>query len=371
MLDIAIVGGGLSGLSLAKRLLNTNRIFAVFESRNRFGGRIFSLLPSVKNESYTPASSKSDFKYDLGPSWIWPESQPRIAQFIGQNKIDVYSQWTSGNSLYQTDSDLPPHAYVDHTTYGAARRIKGGAYRLVETLLQLLPQQSLKLNHHLLEVNNKNDFVELHFGFESSRFIVKAKQVVITVPPRLLVNTVSFNPVLDMRMRELMKNTATWMAGHAKVVVRYPRAFWRKADFSGNVLAAYRGAVLGEIFDACSANAEQAALSGFFALPAVLRSRYRSDLEVMILDQLVSLFGREAAKPDEIIIKDWFDAQLTATRADESPPPSHPQYGHPWLQLDHWSDKLYFGGTETASQLGGYLEGALESAERVAKCLLA
>ena len=42
MLDIAIIGAGLSGLSLADRLLEDNRHIAVFEARNRYGGRILS-----------------------------------------------------------------------------------------------------------------------------------------------------------------------------------------------------------------------------------------------------------------------------------------------------------------------------------------
>ena len=365
MLDIAIIGGGLSGLSLARRLQDEQCTFAVFESRDRFGGRIFSLSPPRGKDG-----TESAFRDDLGPSWIWPEFQPRIARFIQQNGIEVYSQWVNGKTLYQTDREMPPQAYVDHSTYESARRINGGAYRLVEVLHQQLPQDAVKLSHHLLAITNHDDHVELHFSADSSDKRVLARQAVITIPPRLLVNSVSFTPMLDVRLRELMNNTATWMAGHAKAVIRYGRAFWRDADYSGNALAAYKGAALAEIFDACSSTGEHAALSGFFALPAALRNKYRNDIKALILDQLTRLFGKDAAAPDEIIIKDWFSEPLTATPADEIPPGTHPYYGHAWLQLDHWNDKLYFSGTETAPQFGGYLEGALESAERVANSLL-
>lgn len=366
MLDIAIIGGGLAGLSLAQRLLNSRRdnqdakqpILALFESRDRFGGRIVSL----------PLSD--EFRHDLGPSWVWPGFQPQLASFIAQHGIDVYPQWLSGDSLYQTGREIPPQAYRDHNTYEPARRIHGGSYRLVETLLQQLPMHSLKLNHHLREALDHGDYVELLFSYQSQVLSVKARQVVMTVPPRVLANSVAFTPALDDRLREVMNNTPTWMAGHAKAVIRYRRPFWREADLSGSALANYPGAAMAEIFDASSADGAQAALSGFLALPAALRARYRDDLEALILDQLVRLFGKEAARPEEIIIKDWFVEPLIATEDDEVPPDSHPQYGHAWLQLDHWNDKLYFSGTETAVQFGGYLEGALESAERVAKALL-
>ncbi|WP_455220759.1 flavin monoamine oxidase family protein [Kaarinaea lacus] len=365
MLDVAIIGGGLSGLSLARQLQGTNRTFKVFESRDRFGGRILS-VPASHCKNDTAAT----FRCDLGPGWIWPEFQPRLAAFIEQNHIEVYPQWTSGKSLYQTDRQQPPQAYFDHDTYGSARRVNGGTYRLVGKLLQQLPQDSLVLKHQLLEINDAQDHIELCFNNNSSPVTITARQVVITIPPRLLINSVTFKPALDSRLYELMHNTITWMAGHAKAVIYYPHAFWRDAGFSGNALATYQGAALAEIFDACSPDGQVSALSGFLALPAELRAKYRGDLNALIIEQLVRLFGKEAAHPDEIHIKDWFEDSLTATQADEFPPGSHPEYGHAWLQLDHWNDKLYFGGTETAAQFGGYLEGALESAEHVANRLL-
>jgi monoamine oxidase len=357
MLDIAIIGGGLSGLSLAKYLLDAGRDVILFESRERFGGRIVSL-------------SMGDHYYDLGPSWVWPAMQPRLARFIETYNIEVFPQWLSGKSLYQSARELAPQSFLDHSTYESARRIHGGTYGLIDVLLQQLPQSLLKVNHHLQEVIDHHDHVELNFGHGSELLSIKAKQVVITIPPRLLVNTVTFTPGLDSRLSKVMNETATWMAGHAKVVIRYGRPFWREAGLSGSVLADYPGAAMAEIFDACPGNHEQAALSGFFALPPSLRQRYANDLPALIREQLVRLFGKEAAQPEEILIKDWFAEPATATHEDEIPPPAHPQYGHAWLQLDHWNDKLYFSGTETAPQFGGYLEGALESTERVAKALL-
>ena len=357
ILDIAIIGGGLAGLSLAQRLRENKRSVTVFEARDRFGGRIVSL----------PVAHP--FRHDLGPSWVWPELQPHLASFIADEHIAIYPQWLSGSSLYQSERTSAPQVYVDHGSYAPARRVQGGAYHLIEILLQQLPPSQLKLNHQLREVIDRGDHIELQFQHASMLLNVKARQVVITIPPRLLVSTVMFKPALDARLHEVMFNTATWMAGHAKFVVRYPRAFWREAELSGNALAAYPGAVLAEIFDACASDGNDAALSGFFALPAGLRSQYRDDLEALMLEQLVRLFGKEAAQPEAILILDWSEETLTATPQDAQPLSSHPQYGHAWLQMDHWHDKLYFGGSETAAQFGGYLEGALESTERIMNSL--
>jgi len=357
LMDIAIIGGGLAGLSLAQQLANTNRSIAVFEARSRPGGRILS----------RPGTGA--FRFDLGPGWIWPEFQPRLARFIESGEIDIYPQWLSGASLYQSERDLPPQKYMDQRSYAAARRIHGGSYALIEALLQQLPEDVLKLDHHLQRVVDHDDYVELLFQHDTIQRSVKARQVVITIPPRVLVNSISFQPELDQGLQGVMHNTITWMAGHAKAVIRYARPFWREANLSGSALASYQGAALAEIFDASSHDGAHAALSGFFALPAPLRNRCRDDLDGLILEQLVRLFGKQAAQPEDVMIMDWFNEPLTATAEDEIPPASHPLYGHGSLQQDYWNKKLYFSGTETASDFGGFLEGALEASERVLKAL--
>ncbi len=360
MLDVAIVGGGLSGLSLAQHLHNQHRRFALFEARDRFGGRILSSALS---------ESDPDFRNDLGPSWIWPDDQPRIAAFVAEHGLDIFPQWLEGKSLYQSDRQLPPQAYIDHATYASAYRIAGGSYRLVEALLAQLPTKNLSLNHRLLSVTDRTDYVELQFENADGLLTVSAKQAVLAVPPRLLANSVEFQPALNSKLQQAMSDTATWMAGHAKAVIYYDRPFWREAGYSGAALANYQGAALMEIFDACSETGKPAALSGFFALPAALRRDFRADLEALIVEQLTRLFGPQAASPKAVSIQDWFSEAYTAAPQDEIPPVSHPRYGHPWLQLDHWNDKLYFGGTETAAEHGGYLEGALVAADRVARAL--
>ncbi|MGR8935612.1 MAG: flavin monoamine oxidase family protein [Gammaproteobacteria bacterium] len=364
MLDVAVIGGGLAGLALAQRLQAEQRCFALFEARERFGGRILSLAPPSSQQS-----GEETFRSDLGPSWIWPDEQPRIAAFVAEHDLAIYAQWQQGKSLYQSDRLRPAQAFIDRTTYAAARRIAGGTYRLVEALLAKLPPASLHLQQRLQSLSDRGDHVELRFDNGAATLVAQARQVVLTLPPRLLAESVAFDPPLDARLRQVMRHTATWMAGHAKAAIYYRQAFWRQADYSGSVLANYPGAALAEIFDACAADGEPAVLSGFFALPAALRNRYRDDLEALVIAQLVALFGKAAAQPEAVVIQDWFAEPCTAASADATPPPSHPLYGHPWLQLDHWHDKLFFGGTETSSEYGGYLEGALASAERIAHAL--
>lgn len=362
LLDTAIIGAGLAGLSLATELWGRGADCTVFEARDRCGGRILSAAPS-------PVQPASPFRFDLGPSWIWTEAQPEIEVFLRRFEIGEFPQWQQGANVYMAQRETEPQTYWDENSYAGAGRITGGTIALIDALLSRAPAAALRLEHRLREVIDHGEYVELRFSKPGEWLSVSARTAVITLPPRLVGQTIRFAPTLDADLTAVMANTPTWMAGHAKAVVRYREPFWRAAGLSGNGFAIYPGAALREIFDACSADGEIAAVSGFFGLPAAMRSRYRDDLEALVLEQLVRLFGAEAARPEEVLLKDWSVDEYTAVAADQIPPTDHPQYGHPALQVARWKDKLYFAGTETAGHYGGYLEGALESAARVARRL--
>lgn len=358
MLDVAIIGAGLSGLALAEQLQDGQRRIAVFEARERSGGRILT---------YTLQDSK--LTLDLGPTWLWPNHQARIAGLANRLGLKLFRQWDGGHGIYQIDASQAPSLFIDVETHAGSRRIEGGCGQLIAGLLQRLPDTALHLRHRLLCLSDRGSHIELLFSTADGEIPARARQVVLAAPPRLLAETIRFDPPLAAKFTRLLRDTPTWMADHAKALLVYEQAFWRRFGFSGNALLRYPGAVLAELYDACPSDPQTAALFGFFGLPAAVRGYYRDNLEEMVVQQLTGLFGEQAANPLKVIIQDWSTETFTASSEDQIPPTGHPVYGHPLLQLDHWHDKLYFCGTETAAQAGGYLEGALEAAERVYKAL--
>ncbi|OAI07536.1 amine oxidase [Methylomonas methanica] len=354
MLDVAIIGAGLSGLSLAEKLLPHKPNISVFEARDRCGGRVLSA-----------SGPTQDFTADLGPTWLWPSDQPRIAALAERLGLTLFPQWDRGQSLYQVQADALPATYIDTQTHADARRIAGGCQQLIDGLLQGIPERILQLEHRLLTLSDQGSHVDLTFATDSSVITIQARQVVLAAPPRLLASNITFKPALAPGLLSLMQDTPTWMAGHAKAVLVYEQPFWRQKGYSGKAISAYPSAVLAEVYDACLDNDHTAALFGFFGLPAEIRQQYRDSLPALIVRQMVGLFGPDAANPLSVVIQDWSQEAFTATAEDRMPVFTHPVYGHRSLQLDHWQDKLYFCGTETASRSGGYLEGALDASDRV------
>ena len=83
-----------------------------------------------------------------------------------------------------------------------------------------------------------------------------------------------------------------------------------------------------------------------------------------IVAQLSLLFGEAAGHPVRTYYRDWAREEFTATEYDLRAAHNHPEFLPPGGKTSIWDNTVHFAGTETADDLGGYLEGALSSARR-------
>lgn len=358
MLDTAIIGGGLCGLAVANSLHAQHVDFALYEARKRLGGRVLSIRCETARMTL-----------DLGPTWFWPDTQRRIARLVSDLGLGTFRQWDDGTVLSMNNPQERPSPVSVEDVHQGAMRVDGGMGMLIQALAARVPEDSIHLGWALTEVVDRGSHVELQLRQGEQVQTVSARRVVLAVPPRLLEERVRFDPPLPDDLTQVMRDTPTWMAGHAKVVIGYEDAFWRDKGFSGNAFANHPQAVLGEIFDACDPRARRAALGAFLSLPAALRDSFQQGLPLLIRSQLVHFFGPEAQRGEKHV-QDWAQEVFTCSTLDRTPPSGHPSYGHPLLRQPMWHDKLVLGSSETASYGGGYLEGALEAAGRIRDQLL-
>jgi monoamine oxidase len=357
MLETAIVGAGLCGLTLAHSLQAQGRDLALFEARNRLDGRILSVTSEI-----------AGMALDLGATWFWPQTQPRISRLVNDLGLTPFPQHDTGEVLNLTITTRNPTPLKRPNLHGGAHRIEGGMSALVQALSRDFPVEALRFGHVLTAVLDHGDHVVLRFQCGEESTEIQARRVVLAMPPRLVEERVYFQPLLDGQVREAMRETHIWMADQAKVMIGYEQPFWRAEGHSGNAFVHHEHVVLGEIFDTCSANGDKAALGGFFALPAQLRAALRNGMSMLVSSQLVQAFGTDAEQGEQHI-QDRASEPYTCSTGDQTPPDNHPEYGHPSLRWPQWDGKLHFGGSETASYGGGYLEGALEAAARIQRAL--
>ncbi len=354
MFDTVIAGGGLCGLALASGLKGR---LALFEARMRLGGRILSVQCGGQ-------------RVDLGPTWFWPEMQPRMSRMVSELGLESFPQHESGTVLHLKDAENEPSRIRFEDLHGGAYRLVGGMMSLVEALAASMPDDTVRLGRELVAARDRIDHVELVFRSGDGAEIVHCRQAVLAIPPRLLAEKVVFEPGLDERTLAAMRDTQTWMAAQAKAVVGYETPFWRMNGDSGNAFVSHAQAVLGEIFDACDEKGH-AALGGFFSLSSGFRASVDPEsMKLLISSQMTQLFGIQAGT-GETLIQDWAKEPYTCSRLDLSPAGGHPEYGDQSLCLPLWEGKLFLGGSETAGYGGGYMEGALESAARIRQSLYA
>lgn len=329
--DLIIIGAGLSGLYAATLLKDEFNII-ILEARKRCGGRILT------HEGH-----------DLGPSWIWPH-QKNILKLIHELDLEIFSQYTKGKALYDVPSgiqqfDPPPSA--------PSARVQGGLEPLIQRLLSQLPPKSIYLDQEVKQISLENS----RLAVETSSGKYKADYVISTMPPRLASDNILYHPPLHHQTKQMLQQTPTWMGHTAKCVIEFSQAFWKDAGLSGFVFS-HLGP-LGEIHDASTA--QTPALFGFLHSNASTKT-----INEDVKEQMQRLFGDKSELITKIHFIDWRKEKYSSTPHDQNGPSAHPVYG---LDLSHFDNRLFFIGTETSYDNGGYLEGAVNSAQEIAKRL--
>jgi len=362
MVDVAVVGGGLCGLSLARQLLAREVDVHVFEARAHWGGRI-----AVSN-------AEADTRFDLGATWFWPKSQPLMTQLVRELGLSDFAQHDSAEVLVENLPNQAARRVRLGPVHAGARRLYGGIYSLIEALLRELPPERLHASHTLQTMHRRTSLVELQFLTAQRSCVVHAKRVVLAMPPRLVAERIQFEPAtaVDAALRCALQAVPTWMATQARAALPFERAEWRKTGHSGNAFVLHDRAVLKEIFDASEGPQAQPALGAFLALAPWQRKEPQPHWRDTACSQVIQLFDL-TQPPSTLLYRDWAAEPYTCSHRDlteHSPSPSQTAYGAPSLQRARWDHRLYFGGTETADVEGGYMEGALHAAARIAREIL-
>lgn len=350
-LPVAVVGAGLSGLIAATLLESQGQDVVLVEARQRIGGRIEGA-----------GENGAMYRFDLGPSWVWPEINNHLDHWLRKLGLSTFVQHTHGISLMELATLGVQQRANIFLPFPPSRRVDGGTVVLVETLYCGLRRTRTELGAQLVGLRKmESGIVSLTLEREDRRDSFPAHSVVLTLPPRLLAK-VDWHPMLPMKLPQHWQESATWMAGQAKIVANYSKAFWREKGLSGTCVS-YAGPLV-EIHDACDASGNYAALFGFLGVPPQERLRLcKQELIDRSVQQLGRIFGADALCPEQVWLKDWAEESCTATIADVMGMAEHPS-PLPTDLPEPWHGRVFLSGTEFSTDFAGYLEGAVRAAER-------
>ena len=183
--------------------------------------------------------------------------------------------------------------------------------------------------------------------------VVEARAALVALPPATAAK-LEFTPALP---QNLAKALGVWESGAVlKILVRYPRPFWRERDLSGMVM--WRD--LPGLF-ACDTgkDIEHAALTVFVGGPLALRWHQlgAAELRAQVAARLVDALGPDAAGIVDFSVRDWTHdrwsggaysdliVDVTARDAESTILAGVPP--------------VYFAASEVSPSFPGYVEGAI------------
>jgi len=213
---VVIVGGGLSGLTLAYLLKKKGVSTTLLEASTRLGGRI----QTVKGRLSTPL--------ELGATWFADKHQS-FSALVDELGLQKFPQYSKGITLFQTKSFEPPQQFFVPEAEQPSYRVAGGTQRVTDTLTKRLNDQDIRLSAKVISISatEKGITVETADGIS-----LQADRVVIGIPPQLAASQIAFSPALPANVQTILPTVQTWMAGAIKFTLEYAEPFWRKKGFS-------------------------------------------------------------------------------------------------------------------------------------------
>lgn len=204
--------------------------------------------------------------------------------------------------------------------------------------------------------SNSGVTIETDRGAFASRFAI------VAMPPHL-VGRVQFEPPLPPSRDQFLQRQP--MGSTVKVFAFYPERTWRERGLSGE--AVIGGGPISVVYDDSSHDGAVACLLGFVVGSAAREWTKRAPEErrAFALAEFERLLGARAADVLDYVEHDWSAEPWSggcpvATMGPEVMTSFDGELIEPL-------GRIHFAGTETARRFTGYLEGALEAAERAAE----
>ncbi len=331
MIDVLVVGAGVSGLSAAWFLKNAGLSVQVIEASARVGGRTWS--PEIAG---TP--------FDMGATWVW-DHETHVHQLIDELGLETFVAGAPGDALFDAG------AFVERMTlpesWAVERLIRGGTQSIANALAKGV--ESIMLEKSIKRVGVHPDHLEV----STTGATIRSKHVILAFPPGHLHSSIELETVPAEHLK-ILRSTPTWMADIAKIVFVFEEPFWRDDGLSGRAFS--RVGPMQEVHDISPPHGP-AALFGFIPRSGISDS----EMETEVMHQMVRLFGQKAATPVGVKVHAWWN--------ENGVEPDSKYFGHPILREPMMNGRLHLCSTESAALNTGHIDGAVGRAREVVELI--
>jgi monoamine oxidase len=238
--------------------------------------------------------------------------------------------------------------------------VVGGAGSIAQKVAEQLGDV-VRLNAPVRSITQSGD----HVVVDAGDVVVNAQNIVVTVPPALVLE-IAFDPALSDDRVSLYKQA---VAGpESKTLVVYDEPFWRADGFSGQT--SEPGSVAEVTLDASPVSGSPGVIASFTFGPVAERVDALDPAvrRQAVLDALSARLGPRAATPIDYIETAWWQEVWTrGCSMAHFPPGLLTSYGS---LLEEPFGRVHWAGTETSKTSHGAIDGAVRSGERAASEIL-
>lgn len=346
--NIIVIGGGLCGLTAAYLFEQDGFSTTILEARDRLGGRIHT----IRKDGEAPI--------EMGATWLG-KKHTHLLNLLNDLNIGINEQYMGDKGFYEPMSVSPPQLVDLPANEEPSYRIEGGSDNLIQSLVDTLGDSQILLDQTVTAIQKQKN----RLAVKTNNDFFEADAVICTLPPKLLVDSVAFTPELPNNLQKVARQTHTWMAESIKVALTFEDPFWRADNSSGTIFS--NVGPVNEMYDHSNDQQSKYALKGF--MNDAYHSVSQNERKEMVLKQLRRFYGDKADSYHSYQETVWKDEAYSFSTYENHIIP-HQNNGNSIFQQPHWDHRLFISGSETATSFPGYMDGAVESAQRVVSQLM-
>ena len=320
-----------------------------------------------------PWSAQQALEWDAMSLAEWVRTRDVGARVAGLFEVGVQAVFAASSA----QMSLLHAAHYVHSAGGWSKltdseggaqqdRVEGGMQPVAERLAARLPSGTVRLSRVVTAIAQDADGVRVEAGGPDGASVHVAAATVVAIPPTM-AGRISYDPPLDAQRDQLVQHMP--QGSVVKFHVLYDEPWWRDEGLSGMVLAP--GEPIGVTFDCTPPAGVPGLISGFFEGPSAVAAGAQITVErrAVVVDVLARALGERARDVAGYVDRDWSAEPFTrGCYGAHLPPGAWTVYG-PALRRP--AGRIHWAGTETAERWTGYIDGAIDSGQRVAAEVLA
>ncbi len=312
-----------------------------------------------------PWTGKSARRWDEGTAENWihrfvhtPAGIALAETYVRGNTATELSE----TSIYALVADIRGCGSLGGIERAESFRIGEGAFE-IPYRLSLPLAESIRLSEPVRAMSQDVEGVTV----EAETMTVRCRRAVVCAPA-VVAKEIRFDPPLPQRTEDLFANAL--MGACIKFHALYDRPFWRAMGLNGTILSGDHAVSL--TYDNSPPTGRGAGVVVGFVLGDQARRLSplsRGEQEAEILDCLQQFFGASAKQLAALIVQDWNKEEWSRGAYSAHYPPGILTKAGAAL----WEPcgRVHWAGSETSIEWTGYMEGAVRSADRVVREIVA